>query len=145
MKTTSRSADASNGPPGTPAPAIVRQARVLVIDDEPAITRMITRALARHLVVCVHGAEDATAALEADPSFDLVLCDVNMPGCDGLTWFREIVDRYPTIGERLVFVSGGMHDASIEAALSRLPVRRLEKPFELATIRALADACVVRG
>jgi two-component system KDP operon response regulator KdpE len=65
--------------------------RVLVVDDEPQIRRVLRSALAARGYE-VHDApsgEDALACLRQN-RFDLVLLDVNMPGMGGLQACREI-------------------------------------------------------
>jgi len=65
--------------------------RVLVVDDEPQIRRVLRSTLAARGYE-VHDAptgEDALAAIRQN-RFDLVLLDVNMPGMGGLEACREI-------------------------------------------------------
>lgn len=66
-------------------------ARILAVDDERAILDALARVLGRdgHEVV---KAADPTAVPGMDLSrFDLVLCDVMMPGLDGFELMRQIV------------------------------------------------------
>lgn len=65
-------------------------ARILAVDDERAILDALARVLGRdgHEVV---KAADPTAVPGMDLSrFDLVLCDVMMPGLDGFELVRQI-------------------------------------------------------
>ena len=65
--------------------------RVLVVDDEPQIRRVLRSALAArgYEVQDAPSGEDALACLRQS-RFDLVLLDVNMPGMGGLEACREI-------------------------------------------------------
>jgi two-component system KDP operon response regulator KdpE len=65
--------------------------RVLVVDDEPQIRRVLRSALAArgYEVQDAPTGEDALACLRQS-RFDLVLLDVNMPGMGGLQACREI-------------------------------------------------------
>ncbi len=65
--------------------------KILVVDDEPQIRRVLKTALAAgdYLVVDAKSAEECFSKLRED-RFDLVLLDVNMPGTSGLEACREI-------------------------------------------------------
>ncbi len=70
-----------------------RQA-VLVIDDEPSVRHMLRLVLERegYRVGEADGGEGGLAALAADP-YDVVLCDIRMPGLDGLGFLRHFRER----------------------------------------------------
>src|SRR6202011_2859150 len=65
--------------------------RVLVVDDEPQIRRVLRSTLTARGYE-VHDARTGEDALESirESRFDLVLLDVNMPGMSGLAACREI-------------------------------------------------------
>src|SRR3990172_7101368 len=62
------------------------KARLLVIDDDPAIRRMFTDLVGKKLGVDVVTAEDGAAGLELlrGEAFDVALGDYNRPGMSGL-------------------------------------------------------------
>ncbi|MCA9552266.1 MAG: response regulator [Myxococcales bacterium] len=86
------------GPPTPDLPK--RQARILVVDDEPAVRHLLKRALERFGWVAEE-AEDGPTALaiyEARPgSFDLVILDLTMPLMDGREVFRRLVAINPRV------------------------------------------------
>ena len=65
--------------------------RILVVDDDPAIRRMLQRSLelAGFDVAVACGGEEGLALLRRDPGIGLVLVDLVMPGMDGWTFLRE--------------------------------------------------------
>jgi two-component system KDP operon response regulator KdpE len=67
------------------------EGRILVVDDEPQIRRVLhsTLAAAGHEVADVGSGRAALESLR-DGTFDLVLLDINMPGMDGLETCRII-------------------------------------------------------
>lgn len=82
--------------------------KILVVDDDSFALKLLERQLAKlglgEVVTCER-AETALAALEADdPAFGLILCDLQMPGMDGVEFIRQLVRIGYTGG--LVLVSG---------------------------------------
>jgi DNA-binding response OmpR family regulator len=67
--------------------------RVLIVEDEAAIVRFLTRGLAAHghQVVSADNGEDGVAlALDAMESIDFVLLDISLPGIDGHEVLRRL-------------------------------------------------------
>ncbi len=83
------------------------RARILVVDDDAAVRKLIVRILEafgyEDVVVAENGAEALAAAMH-DPTFDLVITDIRMPVMDG----RELARQLRTLRERLpmIFISG---------------------------------------
>ena len=70
----------------------LRQAKILIIDDEPGTLSILTRALQFHGYTNVHSTTDPHTAVELCNSCepDLILLDLLMPGVSGLDLLREI-------------------------------------------------------
>jgi two-component system, OmpR family, KDP operon response regulator KdpE len=66
-------------------------ARILVVDDEPQIRRVMKTALTAHRFTTSEASsgEEALNVMQADNP-DLVLLDINMPGMGGIATCREI-------------------------------------------------------
>lgn len=112
-------------------------AEVLVIDDEPAIGRILNKVLAGHAVTTVTAARDALALLEDGRRYDVILCDLMMPEMSGMDFHCELDRRFPDLARRVVFISGGAFTPAAHAYLDRVPNERLAKPFQPQQIRAL--------
>ncbi len=105
-----------------------RFARVLVVDDDPAVREMLVLLLARAGYE-VDEASSGEQALErlAERPVDVVLCDVRMPGMGGLALVDALAERAPDLTVVVMSAFG-----SVELALDAM--RRgaydyLEKPF----------------
>ena len=118
--------------------------RVLVIDDEEGVGRVIQRILAGTYVVMTDtSAAAALARLRCDPGFDVILCDLMMPEMTGMELHDEILRTAPELAERLVFLTGGAFTDRARSFLERVPNARLEKPFDANALRSLVGERVV--
>lgn len=122
------------GPSVKPA----RCGRVLVVDDEVAVGRTIQRLLGdRHEVVALSSGAEAIALLQSGAAFDVVLCDMSMPEVTGIDVFVRSTQARPELAERFVFMTGGSFAASTREFLEHSPNERIDKPFDLALLRAV--------
>jgi signal transduction histidine kinase/ActR/RegA family two-component response regulator len=115
--------------------------RILVVDDDPAVTRALARLLGRSARVAIEtGAEQALARLAGDPSPDAILCDVMMPGLSGPDFHQRLRAIDPALARRVVFITGGAVTEAIAAAVAATGQPCVEKPPERAALaRAIAS------
>ncbi|MBA2670369.1 MAG: response regulator [Gemmatimonadetes bacterium] len=114
----------------------IRPLRVLIVDDEPAIRRVLTRYLSRRGHAVDEASEGAAALrmIENAP-YDVILTDLRMPGMGGEELLARLRDR--AIDVRLVFMTG---DAGGGAKGSELQVPLLHKPLDLeAVVRVVEE------
>ena len=112
-------------------------ARILAVDDEPAIRSLLERTLGKdgHDVRCAACADEALAA--HPERYDLVLLDVMMPGMDGFELCRIVRERTDA---PIVFLTA---KAAEEDAVFGLGVGAddyIRKPFGAAELRAKVGA-----
>ncbi len=111
--------------------------RVLIAEDDEDISWGITKSLGMlrpNLVVhCVNNGEDALRLLK-DDVFDLVISDVQMPGCDGLDLTLEIRKSYPDT-KVILITAYGSEEVHKRVALDGFSY--LEKPFDLGQLKKL--------
>ncbi len=121
-----------------PANERSRRGRVLVVDDEGAICTAFVRILgSRHDVRVCESAEAALALIDAGEVFDVIFCDVMMPGLGGPGFRNAIEGRHPALRDRVIYMTGGAYTSSGRALLDEAGDGQLEKPFEPAKVRAL--------
>ncbi len=117
--------------------------RVLVLDDEEQVGKSIRRVLNEdHEVICARNVRDALALMDAAGAFDVVLCDLMMPGLTGMKeFYSEVKDRHPEFTDRIVFMAGTSTPAG-DAFLARTGNRCIEKPCDPANLRAVVAELV---
>ena len=112
--------------------------RILVVDDEPQIRRVMRVALsgAAYMVADARSGEDALERLREE-KFDLVLLDVNLPGISGIETCREIRARsdMPVI-VLTVRSSSGDTVAALDAGADDYVTKPFSMEVLLARIRA---------
>jgi CheY-like chemotaxis protein len=116
-----------------------------VVDDEPMVARFLERALSRdNDVTVVGGGASALERLREDSSFDVVLCDLMMPGVTGIDIYETLVAASPELAARLVFITGGTFTARARQFLEQVPNPHLEKPLAVQELRALVSGRVAQ-
>ena len=93
------------------------QARVLIVDDDPALLRALPEALRLRMSgVTVDIADSAAAALDriAAWDYDAIVTDIKMPGMDGLQLLAEIRKQSPDT-PTLMITGHGDHDLVVHA------------------------------
>jgi PAS domain S-box-containing protein len=134
--------------PGQPTPIHIpnRRGRVLVVDDEPGVGKVLRRILKEHEVEVAAGGRQALERLQQEPDhFDAVLCDVMMPDLGGKDLYEAVRRTHSGLERRFIFVSGGAFTANAREFLETIPNPKLEKPFNEPALRQIVQELVSRG
>ena len=132
-------AGAQATPTSRPPPVTVDAppGRILLIDDERRFVEALRAGLEpRHQVILETSGAAGFERLLAE-SFDLVVCDLMMPGMNGMTILQELERSRPDLIRRFVLMTGGAYGDEPRALFERLGVRVLEKPFDFSAVEAL--------
>lgn len=106
--------------------------RVLVVEDEPTVARLIADVLEEegmHADVLLDGREALDRA--ARESYDLVICDMKMPGLDGQHFLRTLQRTGNPLRDRFLFVTGDVIAAQTREFLERNRLPHVAKPFRV--------------
>ena len=117
------------------------RARILVVDDDPAVCRMIemTLDIAGHEVITILDARTAINFLESN-TVDLVITDLVMPDTEGIEIIMRVSHVHPTIP--IVAISGeGAEGPEEYLSIARLlgAHRTLSKPFDCRQLIEIVD------
>jgi CheY-like chemotaxis protein len=116
---------------------LTRSLRILLIDDEPAILRALSRSLAPHAVETASSGFEALEKLERSPDFDLILCDLSMPRMNGAQVFSHAVTWDERLRERFVIVTGGAVTPELRRFIEEETVPVLQKPFSRTALQSV--------
>ena len=108
----------------------VAGARILVVDDEEPIRRLIRKLLVREGYEVIGEAESGEQALELCRTLtpDLITMDINMKGMDGLDATREIRKILPNV--KVIVITAMAKPSNVATSMKMGAVNFLPKPFE---------------
>jgi two-component system cell cycle sensor histidine kinase/response regulator CckA len=130
-------------PAADPAPRDeFKGARVLVVEDEPALATAVKEAFTdAGFVVDRAGDGEEGLARVAQHHYDLIVCDLKMPRVDGIRFYRAMTAATPALARRVIFVTGDVAGTDAERFLEESGCRWLSKPFRLGDLlRAAREA-----
>jgi signal transduction histidine kinase len=114
------------------------RARVLVVDDEVALGRVIVRALEDdHDVEAVTSGREALSRIVSGERFDVILSDLMMPEMTGMELYERLSSVAPDQARRMAFLTGGAFTASARAFFAKVPNPKAEKPLQQKDLLAL--------
>jgi len=116
-------------PAATPS---VAPARVLVVEDEEAVARMLERLLSGdgHRVTVASDGVYGLARL-GEEQFDLVIIDLRMPRMSGPQLYERLGAQFPELVKRVVFVTGDVLSPETARFLQDVKASVLAKPFTI--------------
>ncbi|HEX2836093.1 MAG TPA: response regulator [Thermoanaerobaculia bacterium] len=115
---------------------------VLVVEDDPAIRRLVTMVLQRNGYEVEIAADGLEAVLKLGlHEYDVIVLDLMMPHLDGFTFMTTLADNAP---ERLqkVIVTSAASPAVIRERMKGVPFSLLPKPFDIRALVECVGACV---
>lgn len=119
-----------------PLPSTGSRANILVVDDEPAVRKVVVRTLQKEYdISAVGAAKEAVQLIAEGARFDLILCDLMMPEMTGMDLHAELDRVAPDQSGKMAFVTGGAFTDGARAFLERMPNAVIEKPFTSAELR----------
>ena len=108
--------------------------RILVVDDEPPLARILSAILSEHDVTIALSARDAIQRVAEAPPFDVILCDLQMADLSGIDVYEHVVANRPELASRVLFMTGGVFTRRAREFMQTTSCPCLEKPFAADTV-----------
>ncbi|OGR56470.1 MAG: hypothetical protein A2X36_11150 [Elusimicrobia bacterium GWA2_69_24] len=123
-----------------PEDLMQRAKRILIVEDDPPVQRMLLRTLSSlpgvEIQTCVGGLEALMAIGKEAP--DLIILDIRIPQVNGLEVCRVLKSSEQTKPIMIVAITGEPLPAQTEALLKDLADGFFQKPLPTAALRAMA-------
>ena len=113
--------------------------KILVVDDQPMLTKAMRRMLSGHDVTCVGSGREALDKLEAGERYDVIVSDLMMPFMNGMQLHAAIAKLAPEQVARMVFMTGGAFTPEASEFFHAVSCPTLEKPFDRAGLLAVIN------
>jgi CheY-like chemotaxis protein len=120
------------------APMVRR--RVLIVEDERLLGEALCELLGDdHDVELATTVAAAIKVLREDPSFEVILCDVQLPDGTAVQVYDDYCTAWPDRTRRFVFLSGGSDDGEVRQLIASGRHQVLRKPFDLDALPSVIE------
>jgi PAS domain S-box-containing protein len=115
-------------------------AKILVVDDEPAILSFLKELLTNegYQVETLERADDALEKLR-NQRYDLIMLDIKLPVMSGIELYRHIEKTKPTMVPKVLFITGDMVEPSTRDFLEKTKASYITKPFNMDHLKKEAN------
>ena len=119
---------------------------LLIIDDEAELADLVASVLTTDGWAVDTALDGRTAVVKLeDRVYDLVICDMTMPGLSGLQLYERLKLKRPSQAARIIFLTNDRPSSSTQRFLRNSGATWLEKPFNLPALRELASRLMDSG
>lgn len=117
---------------------IVRNQRILIVEDQPEVAATLIQVLRidGHQVDVARDGQEGLERLQA-AEYDVILCDVRMPRLDGPGFYAELSRTRPALIGRIAFVTADPDSQEVRDFFDAKGTPWLPKPATLSEIRQL--------
>jgi two-component system KDP operon response regulator KdpE len=118
------------------------QAAVLIVEDDPAIRRLVKMVLEREGYQVDVASDGVEAVLKLGVAeFDVIILDLMMPNLDGFTFMQTMAENDPT-RLRKVIVTSAASPGVIRERMHGTPFSVLPKPFDISRLAEQVRDCI---
>ena len=127
------------------SPENFKPARILVVDDEEAIRKLLSTILVQngHTVDFTGDFLNVFENLRTN-NYDAILMDIRMPGMSGIKLYKRIIKACPGLVGKFIFIAGDTSDTGTRAFLDQSNLSYLSKPFARETVTQKVNEILCR-
>ncbi|HEY5037751.1 MAG TPA: response regulator [bacterium] len=108
--------------------------KIFLVDDNPSILDLYTKILRKkgYFTLGVSSAVDALEILNRNlTKVDVIITDIDMPGLDGIEFYKIVKERRPDLTNKIIFITGGIFSGEMAELLIEIPNPKIQKPVEM--------------
>jgi len=117
-----------------------QQLSVLIVDDDRLTSAVLRDMLSPFRITFAQSASGGLGRLQAGGRYDAILCDIHMPGMNGMQFYEEVAKVSQQLASRIIFITGGGYSAEVADFLERTHSPCLTKPLESEALRSAVTA-----
>lgn len=115
---------------------------VLVVEDDPAIRRLVGMVLKRQGYRVESAADGLEAVIKLGVTdYDVIVLDLMMPNLDGFTFLNTLAENDPD-RLRKVIVTSAASPGIIRERMRGVPFTLLPKPFDIGELIERVESCI---
>jgi CheY-like chemotaxis protein len=109
--------------------------RILIIDDDKNVLKVLKVALQRegYEIDIVRDGNEGLARL-ANTQYDLIVCDMQMPGLSGSDFHARLNEHSPEMADKILFMTGDIVRSKTQEFLKETRAVFINKPFDLSAL-----------
>lgn len=113
-----------------------KKKNILIVDDEISLLELMEAILSPSGYE-IETLSDSTRAIERvmEKDYDLIICDMKMPGMGGRDLYKIIEERRPNLKEKIVFITGDIVNTETLNFLESSSCKYITKPFTPSELR----------
>jgi CheY-like chemotaxis protein len=119
-----------------PSKIFTKKMRGLLIDDQIPLVDLLSKFLGAEGYLTEKVTDGRLALKRLDEAlYDFIICDIRIPGVDGVTLYRELKEKKSPNLEKFIFITGDAISSDIQEFLESAKRPFLSKPFDLQDIK----------
>ena len=109
----------------------IKRKRILIIDDEVLQLELLESTLSKDYEVFRADSSRKAIAIVQKEELDLILCDIKMPGMDGMEFYEWLVKNRPGTENKFLVVTGNIMEERIKSFMMIAGDRVITKPYRI--------------
>ncbi|MEK6577580.1 MAG: ATP-binding protein, partial [Nitrospirota bacterium] len=117
--------------PGKKVKRDIKRKRILIIDDEVLQLELLEHTLSKDYDVFRADSSRKAIGIVKKEELDLILCDIKMPGMDGMEFYEWLVKNRPGTEKKFLIVTGNIMEERIKCFMKIAGDRVITKPYRI--------------